>query len=198
MQVYGKKTAVKAPSVRQRVTVCESECYSQIVYLCLFSFMAACHFCFPDLSVGEWFMWTAPQIVLVITQNSPGMQYCKCVEGCAFAIYVHKCLFMHLCAHEICLLERVHSFLRVHVVWVLTGSSPPMVGLSLPDGWSQPVSERWQLAGLASPGQGSGSCPLTAPDSSWWVTSPPLPPPMSLHHGNSWFTEKSMMSHSVL
>lgn len=53
MQVYGGKTAVKARSARQRVTVCESECCGQIVYLCLFSFMAACHFCFPDLSVGE-------------------------------------------------------------------------------------------------------------------------------------------------
>lgn len=78
----GEKTAVKAQSVRQRLTVCESECYSQIVYLCLFSFMAACHFCFPDLSVGECGPWTAPQIVVVIAQNSPGVHYCKCVKRC--------------------------------------------------------------------------------------------------------------------
>lgn len=47
------KAAAKARTVRQRVTVRKSQCYIQLVYLCLFSFMAACHLCFPDLSVGE-------------------------------------------------------------------------------------------------------------------------------------------------
>lgn len=173
-----------------------------IVYLCLFSFWwqrvtSVSRICLRGYdSCGQ-----RRRLCLVITRNSPGMQRRTYVEGMHVCpLSAHKCLLMCLRRHETCFLACAHSCLHVHVVWDLVSPSPPMVGLSQPDGWSQPVSERWQLAGLASPGQGSGSCRLTAPDSSWWVTHLPLPtpPPMSLHHGNSWFTKKSMMSHSVL
>lgn len=123
-------------------------------------------------------LWTAPQIVVVITQNSPGVHYCKCVKRCVYAIYLHKYMFMCLCAHEICLLECVHLVRQVPLY-------PWWASLSQMDGLRQcRRGDSW----LAWPLLAKGLDPvlwqlLTAPDG--WPSPPLLPQPMSMHHGNS-------------
>lgn len=74
-------------------------------------------------------MWAAMQIVLVITRNSPGTEKRTGGRVNVFSfINVCGCVYVHMKC--------------VHVVWDPAGSSPPTVGLSQPEGWSQPVSER--------------------------------------------------------
>ncbi|CAG05883.1 unnamed protein product [Tetraodon nigroviridis] len=75
----------------------------------------------------------------------------------------------------------------------LTGSSPQPWWASPDqmDGLSQcQRGDSWQAQ--ASPGHGSGSRPLTAPDSSRWVTGPPsYPPTRFVPHEESEWTRKS-------
>lgn len=91
------------------------------------------------------------------------------------------------------------------------GSGRFSSGLLGPAAAAGPPSARWMVsasvrevtAGWPSRpllAGGSGSCPLTAPDSSPWVTGPafypPLPHPLlihpaTLHHGKSWFAVES-------
>lgn len=72
-----------------------------IVYLCLFWLLAACHFCFSDLSVREWLTRTEHHRLLMTTlntQNSPGVWHCTSLymhvqKRACLASYLHKCLF---------------------------------------------------------------------------------------------------------
>lgn len=162
--------------------------------------MAACHFCFPDLSVGEWVIWTAPQIALLITGNSPDMRHCKCMEG---GSTVFVCIdVICLRAREIFLLQNecIPAFMCVYSL----GADRFL------HAHGGPLSARWMVsAGVREvtagwPGLSWLRVWILSSDSYWQLpmgdkstAAPPTPPLMSLHHGKSLFAEKSMMSHSV-
>lgn len=181
VQLYGEKLLL-LKFTRRVGAPCETESHCVwkrvlqpniiIVYLCLFSSMAVCHFCF--CLCGNYSRWQRHRLcwwLLKLALACSIVRLCTRTEIC---VYVHKCLLLCLWSVRTWNVSgSVYTFLPSCAYSLVSGKfSPPMVGLSQPDGWSQPVSERWQLAGLASPGHGSGSCPLTAPDG-WHVYNSP-------------------------
>ena len=132
-------------------------------------------------------MWTALQIVPVTAGNSAG------AGGGGGALCAFLCARISECAGEVCPAQG--GCIPGMQALALTGSSlhPWWASADQMDGLSRcQRGDSWQAQ--ASPGRGSGTRPLTAPDSSRWVTGPPsYPPPLSsLHHGNSTFAEESM------
>lgn len=86
-------------------------------------------------------MWTAPQIVLAITQNSPGVprrtgpHVHASARGAQYmSLHAHKYLFPRL---PVC----AHSCLHVHAVWDLASFSPTRGG---------PLSARWMVSASVS------------------------------------------------
>lgn len=87
---------------------------------------------FPWSVCWDWFMWTAPQIVLVIAQNSPCMQHCtsfNCVRSSV--TFVHIFLF----APETCSCIPALMCLKP-VIWRVS-LHPWWASLSQMDGLSQ-------------------------------------------------------------
>lgn len=109
-------------------------------------------------------MWTTLQMVLVTAGNSPGTA--NAWGGQALCTFLCACISE--CAGEVCPAQTVciPAFPNMQALG-LTGSSlhPWWASPDQMDGLSQcQRGDSWQAK--ASPGHGSGSRPLTAPDSS--------------------------------
>lgn len=191
-------------TLMQGVAVCESERYMLQLFICL------CSAWWQRVTSISWIcLWGSDSCGqqhrlrwwLVITQNSSAT-LCKfpwaCTRRRALAwMPLNVCPRVCALAKNVCLYVYIPTFLCIQSgIWRVS-LHPPMVGLSQPDGWSQPVSARWQLAGLASPGQGSGFYPLTAPDG-WRVHCPPQTHPCACFMETHGLLEKSVTSRSML
>lgn len=161
-----------------------------IVYLSVFSSMAACHFCFMDLCVKEWLVPTAAQIELVINQSRLRVPPCANWNmHKRTASHVTTCLSVFVpvspCTLNMAACVCVHSCLRVSL-----GSGMFLCACG------GPLSARWMVS--ASVSKVTAGWPalcwlrvwILSFDSSWWVFHSPSPTRKSLHHGNSQFTRQ--------
>lgn len=166
-----------------------------IVYLCVFGLTAACHFCFPALSVGGMIHVDSaadcagdlPEIALACRTVHVGLRVCHCIIAHVNVCSCIRVSVKHICS--VCVCAFLRPCARRPGLWRVP-LHPWWASLSQMDGLSQcQRGDSWPAWPLLAEGLDPVLWQLlTAPDGWHVLCSPPNShPPMSLHHGNSCF-----------